>query len=68
MLIMSTGEGHHDSSRFNEVVQIDHQKTCITATGYKQVLAMIDHFTKYEEAPPCMTAPAVEMCDHLINV
>ena len=37
------------SSGFNEVVQIDHQKICMTATGYKQVLVMIDHFTKYAE-------------------
>ena len=47
-----------ESSGFNEVVQIDHQKICMTATGYNQVLVMIDHFTKYEEAAPCMTASA----------
>ena len=35
-----------ESSGFNEVVQIDHQKICMTATGYNQVLIMIDHFTK----------------------
>ena len=29
---------------------------------------MIDHFTKYAEAAPCMTASAEETCDHLINV
>ena len=46
-----------ESSGFNEVVQIDHQKICMTATGYNQVLVMIDHFTKSEET-----------CDHLINV
>ena len=57
-----------ESSGFNEVVQIDHQKICMTATGYNQVLVMIDHFTKYEEAAPCMTASAEETCDHLINV
>ena len=56
------------SSGFNEVVQIDHQKICMTATGYNQVLVMIDHFTKYAEAAPCMTASAEETCDHLINV
>ena len=57
-----------ESSEFNEVVQIDHQKTCMTATGYNQVLVMIDHFTKYAEAAPCITASAEETCDHLINV
>ena len=29
---------------------------------------MIDHFTKYAEAAPCMTASAEETYDHLINV
>ena len=57
-----------ESSGFNEVVQIDHQKICMTATGYNQVLVMIDHFTKYAEAAPCMTASAEETCDHLINM
>ena len=57
-----------ESSGFNEVVQIDHQKICMTATGYNQVLVMIDHFTKYAEVAPCMTASAEETCDHLINV
>ena len=28
---------------------------------------MIDHFTNYEEAVPCITASAEETCDHLIN-
>ena len=50
-----------ESSGFNEVVQIDHQKICMTATGYNQVLVVIDHFTTYAEA-------AEETCDHLINV
>ena len=57
-----------ESSGFNEVVQIDHQKICMTATGYNQVLVMIDNFTKYADAAPCMTASAEETCDHLINV
>ena len=56
-----------ESSEFNEVIQIDHQKICMTDSGYNQVLAMIDHFTKYAEAVPCMTASAEETCDHLIN-
>ena len=38
------------------------------ATGYNQVLVMIDHFTKYAEATHCMIASAEETCDHLINV
>ena len=76
MPVMSAGEGSQEakvplqsieSSGFNEVVQIDHQKICMTATGYNQVLVMIDHFTKYAEAAPCMTASAEETCDHLIN-
>ena len=38
-----------------------------TVSGYNQVLVMIDHFTKYAEAVPCITASAEETCDHLIN-
>ena len=56
-----------EASEFNEVVQIDHQKICMTDNGYNQVLVMIDHFTKYAEAVPCITASAEETCDHLIN-
>ena len=52
---------------FNEVVQIDHQKKGMTDSGYNQVLVMIDHFTKYAEAVPCITASAEEKCNHLIN-
>ena len=50
------------------MVQIDHQKICMTATCYNQVLIMIDHFTKYAVAAPCVTASAEETCNHLINV
>ena len=56
-----------ESSDFNEVVQIDHQKICMTDSGYNQVLVMIDHFTKFAEAVPCITASAEETCGHLIN-
>ena len=56
-----------ESSEFNEVVQIDYQKICMTDSGYNQVLVMIDHFTKYAESVPCITASAEETCDHLIN-
>ena len=50
------------------MLQIDHQKICMTATSYNQVLVMIDHFTKNAEAAPCMTASVEETCDHLINM
>ena len=56
-----------ESSEFNEVVQIDQQRICMTDNGYNQVLVMIDHFTKYAEAVPCITASAEGTCDHLIN-
>ena len=39
----------------------------ITDSGYNQVLVMIDHFTKYAEAVPCMIASAEETCEHLIK-
>ena len=47
-----------ESSEFNEVVQIDHQKICMTESGYNQILVIIDHFTKLAEAVPCQTASA----------
>ena len=56
-----------ESSEFNEVVQIDHQKICMTESGYNQILVIIDHFTKLAEAVPCQTASAEETCDHLIT-
>ena len=56
-----------ESSDFNEMVQIDHQKICMTNSGYIQVLVMIDHCTKYAEAVPCINASAEEACDYLIN-
>ena len=56
-----------ESSEFNEVVQIDHQKICMTESGYNQILVIIDHFTKLAEAVPCQTASAGETCDHLIT-
>ena len=55
-----------ESSELNEVVQIDHQKICMTESGYNQILVIIDHFTKLAEAVPCQTASAEEICDHLI--
>ena len=56
-----------ESSEFNEVVQIDHQKICMTESGYNQILVIIDHFTKLAEAVPCQTSSAEETCDHLIT-
>ena len=57
-----------ESTGINEVVHIDHQKICMTATDYNQALVLIDHFTKYAEAVPCMSASTEETFDHLINV
>ena len=48
-------------------MQIDHQKICMTDSGYNQVLVMIDHFTNFAENVPCITASAEEKCDHPIN-
>ena len=56
-----------ESSEFNEVVQIDHQKICMTESGYNQILVIIDHFTKLAEAVPCQTASAEETCDNVIT-
>ena len=56
-----------ESSDIYEVVQMDHQKIYMTDSGKNQVLVMIDHFTKYAEAVPCITASAEETCDHPIN-
>ena len=53
-----------ESSEFNEVVQIDHQKSWMTESEYNQILVIIDHFTKLAEAVPCQTE---ETCDHLIT-
>ena len=52
-----------ESSEFNDLLHIYHQKICMI----DKVLVMIDHFTKYAEAVPCITASAEETCDHLIN-
>ena len=56
-----------ESLEFNEVVQIDHQKICMTDSGYNRMLVIIDHLTKLAEAVPCETASAEETCDHLIT-
>ena len=56
-----------ESSEFNEVLQIDHQKICMLESGYNQILVIVDHFTKLAEAVPCQTASAEETCDHLIT-
>ena len=54
-----------ESQDFNELVQIDHQKICMIDSGYNQILVIIDHFTKLEEAVPCQTVSAEKTCDHL---
>ena len=56
-----------ENSEFREVVQIDHQKICMTESGYNQILVIIDHFTNLAEAVPCQTASAEKTCDHLIT-
>ena len=56
-----------ESSEFNEDGQIDHQKICLTESGYNQILVIIDHFSKLTEAVPCPTASAEEISDHLIT-
>ena len=56
-----------ESSEFNEVVQIDHQKICMANSGYNQILVIIGHFTKLAEVVPCQTALAEETSDHLIT-
>ena len=56
-----------ESSEFNKLVQIDHQKICMTDSEYSQILVIIDHFTKLAEVVPCPTASAEETCDHLIT-
>ena len=50
-----------ESSEFNEVVQIDHQKICMTDNGYKPCTGNDRSFLrKYAEAVPCITASAEE--------
>ena len=44
-----------ESSEFNDVVQIDHLKICLTELGYNKILAIIYHFTKLAETVPCQT-------------
>ena len=55
-----------ESSEFTEVVQIEHQKICMTESGFNQILVIIDHFTK-AEAVTCQTASTEKTCDHLIT-
>ena len=42
-----------ESSEFNEVAQIDHEKICMTKLGCNQILVIIDHLTKLAVAVPC---------------
>ena len=54
-----------ESSEFDEVVQINHQKIYMTDSGY--ILVITDCFTELAEAVPCQTSSAEETCDHLIT-
>ena len=38
-----------ERSEFIEVVQIDHQKICMTESGYNQILVIIDHFQSWQK-------------------
>ena len=71
MSVMPTGQGSKEIAISftidRVVVQFDHQKICMTDSSYNQVLVMIDHFTKFAEAVPCINASAEETFDHLIN-
>ena len=71
MSVMPKGEGSQEIDIFiaaNRIpLQFDHQKICITNSGYNRVLVMIDHFANYAENVPCRTASPEETCDHLIN-
>ena len=71
MSVMPKGEGSQEIDIFIAVnripLQFDHQKICITNSGYNRVLVMIDHFANYAENVPCRTASPEETCDHLIN-
>ena len=50
-----------ESSELSEVVQIDHQKICMTDSEYNQILVIIDHFTNLAEAVPCQAASAEKL-------
>ena len=54
-------------SEFKEVLQIDHQKICMTESGHNQILVIKHHFKKLAEAVPCQTASAEETCFNLIT-
>ena len=67
MSVMSTGEGPQKAEfslavdRIVSFQWIDHQKMCMTSTGYNQELVIIDHYTKNAEGIPCLTASADEI-------
>ena len=54
-----------ERSEFNEVVQIDHQKICMTELRYNQILVIIDQFMKLAEAVPSQTASINEEAKEL---
>ena len=43
-----------NSSNFNDLGQFDHLKFCKTESGNTGLLVIIDHFTKFAEAIPCV--------------
>ena len=42
-----------ESSGLNAIVQIDHQKICMTDSGYNHIQVIIDHFTKLADGMLC---------------
>ena len=47
--------------------RLKESKICMTDSGYKQILVIVDHFTKLAEAVPCQAASAQKTFDHLIT-
>ncbi len=56
-----------ESGSPNELLQIDHLKLTTTKNGYKGVLMMIDHFTKFAQAIPYVEFDSEETCQILLN-
>ena len=57
-----------ETSEFNEVVQLDHQKICKTESGYNQILVIFYNLRKLAEEKPCQTASAEKTCDHFTHI
>ena len=39
--------------KIQSIMQINHQKICMTVSGHNQMLVIKDHFIKLAEAEPC---------------